>query len=81
MVSLGQNLKMRKKCEKQFYDHIRVVVCKKPRQKTPNSKKNESLLKMARIGQKDGLKPMQNGQFGSKIRTTRKMPKTIVKPH
>ena len=57
-VSLGQNLKIRKRCEKRrFYDHIRVDVCKKPRQKTPNSKKKGEnlILKMARIRQKDGL--------------------------
>ena len=41
MVSLGQNLKMRERCEKRIYDHIRVVVCKKLRQNTPNCKKKE----------------------------------------
>ena len=38
-VSLGQKLKMPKRCEKRFYDHIRVVVCKKPLLKTPNIRK------------------------------------------
>ena len=33
MVSLGQKLKMPKRCEKWLYDHIRVVMCKKPLQK------------------------------------------------
>ena len=51
MVSLGQKLKMPKRCEKRFYDHIRVVLCKKPLQKTPNIGRNESILKMAKIGQ------------------------------
>ena len=50
MVSLGQKLKMPKRCEKRFYDHIRVVVCKKPLKKTLNIRKNESILKMAKIG-------------------------------
>ena len=36
MVNLGQKLKMPKKCEKRLNEHIRVVVCKKPLQKTPN---------------------------------------------
>ena len=31
-------VKMRKRCEKKLYEHIGVVVCKKPRQKTPHSK-------------------------------------------
>ena len=39
MVSLGQKLKMPKRCEKRLYEHIRVVVCKKPLQKTPNIRK------------------------------------------
>ena len=36
MVSLGQKLKMPKTCEKRFYKNIRVVLCKKPLEKTPN---------------------------------------------
>ena len=36
MVSLGQKLKMPKIGEKQFYKNIRVDLCKKPFEKTPN---------------------------------------------
>ena len=36
IVSLGQKLTMPKTCEKQFYKNIRVVLCKKPFEKTPN---------------------------------------------
>ena len=36
MVSLGQKLKMPKRCEKRLYEHIRVVVCKNRSKKTPN---------------------------------------------
>ena len=36
MVSVGQKLNFRKKCEKRFFNHIRVVLCKKPLEKTPN---------------------------------------------
>ena len=36
MISLGQKLKMPKTCEKRFYKNIRVVLCKKPLEKTPN---------------------------------------------
>ena len=39
MVSLGQKLKMRKGFDKRLYDHIKLVVCKKPLQKTPNIRK------------------------------------------
>ena len=36
MVTLGQKLKMPKRCEKPSYKIIRVVLCKKPHEKTPN---------------------------------------------
>ena len=42
MVSLGQKLKMPKRCEKRYYEHIRVVVSKKPLQKTPNIRKRKT---------------------------------------
>ena len=35
----GQNLKIPKTREKRFYNHNRVVVCKKPLEKTPNIRK------------------------------------------
>ena len=42
MLSLGQNLKVPKRCEKRLFDLIKVVVCKKTLQKTPNiGKKRE----------------------------------------
>ena len=36
MVSLGQKLKCVKTCEKHIYKHTRVVLCKKPLEKTAN---------------------------------------------
>ena len=36
LVSLGQKLKMPKSGEKPFYKNIRVVLCKKPLEKTSN---------------------------------------------
>ena len=33
---LKQKLKMPKRCEKRFYEHIRVVLCQKALQNTPN---------------------------------------------
>jgi len=35
MVSLGQNLKMPKRCRKPFYNITRLFLCKKPLEKTP----------------------------------------------
>ena len=45
IATLGQKLKMPKTCEKQFYNHIRVVVCKKRLQKTPNIRKLRAFWK------------------------------------
>ena len=50
MVSLGQKLKMPKRCKKGIYDHIKVVVCKKNAPKNTQDSKNESIFKMAKIG-------------------------------
>ena len=36
MVSLGQKLKFRATCKKRFFNHIRLFLCKKPRDITPN---------------------------------------------
>ena len=49
MVSLGQKLKMPKKCEKPSYKIVRVVLCKKPLEKTPNIRKIETILKIAHL--------------------------------
>ena len=52
MVSLGQNLKMRKTSQKASYKNIRVVLCKKPLKKTPAiySVSGYSLWKMVSLG-------------------------------
>ena len=49
MVSLGQKLKMSKTCEKPFYKNIRVVLCKKPLEKTPNIREMRSTLKIGHL--------------------------------
>ena len=36
MVSLAQKLEFQKNCQKPFYKSFRVVLCKKPLEKTPN---------------------------------------------
>ena len=46
MLSSGQKLKIPKRCEKRLYDHIEVLVRKKPLQNTPNIGK--SRLEIAR---------------------------------
>ena len=43
----GSKVKIRKKtCEKRFFNHITVVPCKKPLEKTPNIQQNETILKI-----------------------------------
>ena len=36
MVGLGQNLKFQKTRKNRLYKHIKVVLCKKPLEETPN---------------------------------------------
>ena len=49
MVSLGQNFKMPKTCEKPSYTNIRFVLCKKPLQKKPKYSRNETNLKFGHL--------------------------------
>ena len=49
IVNLAQKLKIQKKWEKRLYDHIRVVVCKKPLQKTPNIRKMRAFWKWPKL--------------------------------
>ena len=41
------NNSKRQTCEKRFYKHVRVVLCRKPRQKTPNIRKMRQFGKSA----------------------------------
>ena len=47
MVSFGQKLKGAKTCEKPFYKNIKVILCKKPLEKTPNIREMRQVLKSA----------------------------------
>ena len=66
---------MQKRCEKRFYDHIRVVVCKKPLQKTGKYSKNENSLKMAKIGR--NTKAIAHAKYSLWLK--KKLPKTCQK--
>ena len=79
MVSFGQKLKMPKRSQKRLYDHIKVVVYKKPLQKTPNIRKMTGFWKWPKLATMHG--PMENGQFGSNVKNAKKVRKTIVRPH
>ena len=49
MVSLGQKLKIRKACDKRFYRHIRLVLCKKRLQKAANIWEMRPFWKLAKM--------------------------------
>ena len=55
MVSLGQKLKMPKRCEKRFYYHISNVAGKKPLEKTLNIRKLRAFLKWPKLATMHGL--------------------------
>ena len=76
MFSLGQKLKMAKRCEKRLYDHIKVFVCKKPLQKTPNIRKMTGFWKWPKFTTMNAIYiPCKMGSSGQKL----KMPKRCEK--
>ena len=75
MVSLGQKLKLPKRCEKRLYEHIRVVVCKKPLQKTPNIPKTRHFKNGKNWPRRKGYSLCKMVSLGQKL----KMPKTCEK--
>ena len=78
MVSLGQKLKMPKTCEKPFYKNIKVVLCKKPLEKTPNIREMRQVWKSAIKGYSPckAIAFCKMVSLGQKL----KMPKTCEKP-
>ena len=49
ILSLGQKIKLPKTCEKRFWKHIRVVLCKKGLQKTANIGKMRAFKKWPKM--------------------------------
>ena len=86
MVSLGQKLNMPKTCEKPFYKNIRVVLCsvEKTARKNTRYSRNKVILKIGHLAQAiahEKPKPLQNGQFGSKIKYVKNKRKTILQEY
>ena len=77
MLTLGLKLKMRKRCEKRFFDLIKNVVCKKALQQTPNIRKKRAVT--FENGQNRprcmGYSPCKRLSLGQKL----KMPKRCEK--
>ena len=46
MVNLGQKLKFTKTCERRFFGHIRVVLCKETAWENTKYSRNEAILKI-----------------------------------
>ena len=72
---------MQKRCEKRFCDHIKAVVCEKSPKKTSNIRKMRAFSKWPRLALTPRLQPLQNGQFGSKIKNLRKVRKKRFSDH
>ena len=65
ILTLGQKLKFQKTFQNPLYKWFRVVLCKKPLQKTPNIREIKAFWKSFVI---QSLKPMQNADCGWKIK-------------
>ena len=81
MVGLAKKLKMPKTCDKRFYKHIRLVLCKKRLQKPANIWEMRPFWKLAKMATMQRLLPLQSGQFGSKIKIAKNMRKEPVDAH
>ena len=78
IVSLGQKLKLKKTCEKRFFNDVRVVLCKKPLEKTPNIREMRRFWKSAIIQR---LQPLENVQYASKIKILKHTWRTTLERH
>ena len=76
MVSLGQKLKIPKRCDKPLYDHIRVVVSKKQVLKPTNTGKGEHFENGRNWPKSMRYSPWKMVSLGQKL----KMPKVYDKP-
>ena len=73
ILSLDQKIKLPKTCQKCCYKQNQVILCKKRLQKKTHIRKMRAFWKWPKMATMQ--RPMQNTQFGSKI----KLPKTCEK--
>ena len=85
MVSLGQKLKMPKKCEKPFYKNIKVLLCKKTNRKNTKDLRIETSLKIGHlakaIAHAKAIAFAKRSVFGQKLKMPKNMPKTILQEY
>ena len=74
-AQFGSKIKFPKSCEKRLQKYSRVLLSKKRLLKTPNIRKMTTFPKSAKLATMPRLQPLQNAQFGSKI----KFPKSCGK--
>ena len=74
-LNLSRNLKFKKTCQNPFYNSFRVVLCKKPLEKTPKYSRNESILK---IGHHVKAIAEAKSQFGSELKIPKNVSKSIL---
>ena len=75
ILTLAQKLKFQNTRQNSFHTSFTVVLCKKPLQKTPNIREMRAFSKSAIV---QSLWPMQNRHFGSKIKISKNMFKSIL---
>ena len=75
ILTLGQKLKSQKTCQNPLYELFTVGLCKKPREKRSNIPEMRHFFKST-IMQR--LYPMQNPHFGSKIKISKQLSKSIL---
>ena len=72
ILKLGQKIKLPKTCDKCFYKHIKVVLCKRQLEKAANIRKTRAFLKWPQC---KGYSPYKILSLGQKM----KLPKTCEK--
>ena len=80
MVTLGPKLKYVKTCQKPMYKHTRVVLCRKPLERTKYSR-NETILKIGHLPKAivhAKAIPLKNVQFESEIKMAKNMRQTVL---
>ena len=75
---LGSKIKIAKNRPKHSQRHVRVVCCRKRLQKRPNIREIKSFQKWPKLTKIQRLQAFHNGQFGSKIKIAKNMPKTSL---
>ena len=77
ILTLGQKLKMQKRCEKRFYDHITVVVCKKALQKAASIRKMRAFRNWLKIATIHGYSPFKILTLAPKLKMQKRWEKRL----